>query len=191
MLFTDGTDTSAGGTSDSKAATDATKTDATSKGGDDQLGDAGKAALDAERSARKAAEKELKDLRTRLTALEDKDKSDVDRITGERDRLKADLDAREARLRDLAVTTALTTAATKAGARYPELIVQRISADATLDDDLNVKNTDALITAAKKDYPDLFRVVDGGADGGKGRESNANGTGNMNDFVRRQAGYVR
>lgn len=190
MLFTDGTDAAAGGTSDSTASTTATTGDATSTGGDDHLGDAGKAALDAERSARKAAEKELKDLRTRLTALEDKDKSDVDRITGERDRLKADLDAREARLRDMAVTTALTTAATKAGARYPELIVQRVAGDANVDDDLNVKNADALMTAAKKDYPDLFRVVDGTADGGKGRQETSNGMTDMNRLVRRQAGYA-
>jgi hypothetical protein len=190
MLFTDGANVTAGGTSDSNASTTATTGDATSTSGEDQLSDAGKAALDVERTARKAAEKELKDLRTRLTALEDRDKSDVDRITGERDRLKADLDAREARLRDMAVTSALTTAATKAGARYPELIVQRVAGDANVDDDLNVKNADALMTAAKKDYPDLFRVVDGPSDGNQGRQDSNNPMTDMNRLVRRQAGYA-
>jgi hypothetical protein len=130
-----------------------------------------KSALEKERDARKAADKTLKELQDKLAALEDKDKSDLDRTTAERDRLKADLDAREARLRELAVTTALTTAATKAGARYPDLIIGRVAKDAELDDDLTVKNADALIAAAKRDYPDLFRVVDGKADGGKRDES--------------------
>lgn len=49
--------------------------------GEDQLGDAGKAAIKAERDARKAAEKELNELRTRLQAIEDKDKSELERAT--------------------------------------------------------------------------------------------------------------
>lgn len=131
-----------------------------------------KATAKAEREARKAADKLVKELSEKLEALEGKDKSDVERLTGERDKFKTELEARETRLRELAVTTALTQAATKAGARYPDLIVQRVAKDAELDDDLAVKNADALITTAKKDYPDLFRVVDGKADGGKSDSSN-------------------
>ena len=149
-----------------------------------------KSAIKQERDARKAAERTLKEANDRLAQLEGKDKSDVERLAAERDRYKAELDAREARLRDLAVTTALTTAATKAGARYPELIVQRVSADAVLDDDLNVKNADKLMTEVKKDYPDLFRVVDGTADGGKGRQDGNTTTSDMNRLLRRNAGYA-
>lgn len=47
----------------------------------DDLGDAGKRALQAERDARKAAEKQAKDLADRLQAIEDKDKSEVERLT--------------------------------------------------------------------------------------------------------------
>ena len=126
-----------------------------------------KSALKQERDARKTAEKSLSDLQARIDALEAKDKTDVERLQGERDKLKADLESRETRLRDMAIRTALIGAATKAGARYPELIVDRLSAKADLDDDLNVTNADALVTAAKREYPDLFRVVDGKADGGK------------------------
>lgn len=43
------------------------------------LGDAGKKALDAERRARRAAEKKTADLEARLKEIEDKDKSDSDK----------------------------------------------------------------------------------------------------------------
>lgn len=46
---------------------------------DDSLGDAGKAALEAERRARRDAEKAAKDLQRRLKALEDAGKSDDER----------------------------------------------------------------------------------------------------------------
>lgn len=46
-----------------------------------ELGDAGKKALDAERKARRDAEQKAKDLENRLQAIEDKDKSEVERLT--------------------------------------------------------------------------------------------------------------
>lgn len=141
-----------------------------------------KSALKQERDARKAADKQLKDLSDKLEALEGKDKSDVERLTGERDKLKADLEAREALLHDRAIEAALTTAATRAGARYPDLIIGRVAKDAELDDDLTVKNADALIATAKRDYPDLFRVVDGKADGGK--TDSSTDTSNVRGFDR-------
>lgn len=49
--------------------------------GDDNLGDSGKAAIKAERDARKAAEKERNELRDQLKALEDKDKSELEKAT--------------------------------------------------------------------------------------------------------------
>lgn len=45
----------------------------------DQLGEPGKAALSAERKARKEAERQLRELTTRLQAIEDKDKSELER----------------------------------------------------------------------------------------------------------------
>lgn len=149
-----------------------------------------KSALKQERDARKTAEKTLTALQSRIDALEAKDKTDVERLTDERDKLKTDLDAREARLREMAVTTALTNAATKAGARYPELVIERMRGAADLDDDLNVKNADKLVTEAKKSYPDLFRVVEGRADAGEGRNDSAQRVGDMNRLIRQKAGYA-
>lgn len=47
----------------------------------DELGEAGKKALDRERAGRRDAEKQAKELEERLKAIEDKDKSEVERLT--------------------------------------------------------------------------------------------------------------
>ena len=64
-----------------------------------QLGDAGQKAIAAERKARRDAEQKAKDLEARLAQLEDKDKTDTQRLTEqvtsltqERDAAKASLD---------------------------------------------------------------------------------------------------
>lgn len=49
--------------------------------GEGDLGDAGKAAIKAERDARKAAEKALKEIQDRLQGIEDKDKSELEKAT--------------------------------------------------------------------------------------------------------------
>lgn len=59
------------------SATDGSKPNAST----DDLGDKGKKALDEERKARRDAEKQAKDLADRLKAIEDKDKSEVERLT--------------------------------------------------------------------------------------------------------------
>lgn len=55
------------------------------------LGDAGKKALDDERKARREAERQLKELGTQLAALQDKDKSDSERLTEKVTQLEKDL----------------------------------------------------------------------------------------------------
>ncbi len=68
----------------------------------DDLGDGGKKALDAERKARRDAEAEAKNLKDRLAAIEDKDKTEVERLTAQVAQLTKDLDTatvNETRLR--------------------------------------------------------------------------------------------
>lgn len=55
------------------------------------LGDAGKKALDEERKARREAEKQLNAMQTRLKELEDKDKSESERLAGRVAELEKDL----------------------------------------------------------------------------------------------------
>lgn len=51
--------------------------------GENELGDAGKRALDAERKARAAAEKRLRDAEAKLKAADDAGKSDLERLQGQ------------------------------------------------------------------------------------------------------------
>ena len=181
--LTDNQDT---GKSDDSQHDDAGRGDDAGKQDDDGL----KSALAKERDARKAAERSLRDLQKRIDDLEGKDKSEVQRLTDERDKLKTDLGDRETRLKDLAVRNALTTVLTRAGARHPDLLVDRLARDAELDDDLAVTNADKLVQAAKKDYPDQFRVVEGKSDAGQGNQDTSNGKTDMNRFMRRQVGIA-
>ena len=57
------------------------------------LGDAGKKALTEERAARKAAEKERDAHAAKLKGYDDRDKSETQRLTEERDALKAERDS--------------------------------------------------------------------------------------------------
>jgi hypothetical protein len=58
-----------------------------------ELGEAGKKALDEERKARRDAERQARDLADRLKAIEDKDKTEVERLTGQVATLTKERDA--------------------------------------------------------------------------------------------------
>lgn len=57
----------------------------------DQLGDAGKRALDRMKAARKAAEKKAAELEERLSKYEDQNKTELQRLQEERDKLRDEL----------------------------------------------------------------------------------------------------
>lgn len=61
------------------------------------LGDAGKKALDEERKARRDAERQLKEMGDQLKTLQDKDKSDSERLTEKLAQLEKDLATATAR----------------------------------------------------------------------------------------------
>ena len=62
---------------------------------DGVLGEAGKKALEAERAARKEADKLLADARNKIKEFEDRDKSETQKLQEERDALKAKADRLE------------------------------------------------------------------------------------------------
>lgn len=72
---------------------DEQETDAKSEG----LGDGGKRALDAERKARRTAEKELKELRARVQEIEDGEKSEVEKLQAQVASLTKQADAAQAK----------------------------------------------------------------------------------------------
>lgn len=106
-------------TSDTSDSTDTGTADDTDTGnntGDNPdsngLAAAGRKALDAERRTRRDAEKRAKDLETRLKAIEDRDKSETERLTETNAQLTRDL-----------------TAATVAGARMKVAFAKGLTAN--------------------------------------------------------------
>jgi hypothetical protein len=81
----------------------------------DDLGDAGKKALDQERKARRDAEKALQDVQAKLKELEDKDKSETDKLREQVDALtkERDLHASAALRHQVALSKGLTAAQAK------------------------------------------------------------------------------
>jgi len=91
----------------------------------DDLGEGGKKALDAERKARRDAEQREADLKKRLEELEDKDKTEVEKLRKENAQLKQDIADRDGRLlrAEIATEKGLTPAQAKrlVGASREEL----------------------------------------------------------------------
>ncbi len=74
---------------------------------DAKLGDAGKAALDAERTARKKAEKEAKDAVAKLKAIEDADATELEKATKRADEAEAKVSTLTASVQRANLTSAL------------------------------------------------------------------------------------
>lgn len=100
------------------------------------LGDAGKKALDVERKARSAAEKQAKQLEARLKELEDRDKSEADKAI-EAARAEADKAARSEMSREFGrrIAGAEIKAALAGVVPDPEAIVEDLNLDRYLTDD--------------------------------------------------------
>src|SRR4051794_28721971 len=80
-------------TTDATAATDDAATTTTT---DDGLSDAGRDAIRKERRAARDAKKERDEFAARLKEFEDRDKTDLEKLTEERDALKSNLPTLEA-----------------------------------------------------------------------------------------------
>lgn len=123
-----------------------------------------KGALQKERDARKAAEKERKELLKRLSDLEQAGKPEADRIAAERDALKAELDEARSRERLTRGKAAVLQAASEANAVTPGVIYRAIVGDLEFDDSGEPTNVGALVASLRKEAPMLFRPVTGKAD---------------------------
>lgn len=121
-------------------------------------------ALRKERDARKAADKERKQLLARLSELETAGKPEAERIAAERDALKAELDSVRGRERQARAKASVLGAATEAGAVNAGVIYRAIVTDIEFDDDGEPANVAALIAGLKKEAPVLFRQAVGKAD---------------------------
>lgn len=130
----------------------------------------------------KALRRENAKYRTAAKDREDAGKSELEKLTGERDDYKNRYEALDAKYRESRAESVFTNAATKANARSPRTLFRAIKSDLEFDDQGAATNIDALIEALQKDEPDLFRTVEG--DGGKGRSSMASGN-DLNGLMRK------
>ena len=124
--------------------------------------------------------------RQRLRSLIGEDEDDSDNGKG-KGKGKDDASAEIlAELRSERALNRLSSAATRAGFRTPDLILNFVDLNEVADKKGNVTDPDAVITSLKSKYPDMFRAVqEGNGDGGAGnRNRNGNGSGDMNSAIR-------
>lgn len=148
-----------------------------------------KGALAKEREARKAAEKQSKDLERRLAAIENSGKSESEKLAARLKELEDANAEKERAIRERDARDAIRQAARKAGAAPDavDAVYRMLKGDIEYDDDGQPANVDALLKDAKQIAPQLFRASNGRADGGAGnRQTKPNET--MNDLLRRAAG---
>ena len=150
--------------------------------GEDALGDAGKRALQAERSRAEAAEKELKKLKdANLSADERKDQRIAEL---ERENAQEKLLRQGATLRAEAYATAQ-----RLGFRAPDIAYRLLDpAEVVYAEDGSPKNLSTLLQAVVKEHPYLAGGT--AADAGLGpRGAPPSAAGDMNAAIRRAAGH--
>jgi hypothetical protein len=146
-----------------------------------------KSALQAERDARKQADKARGDLEKQLKAIQDSGKSESDKLAARLEALEHDNAAKSKAIAERDARDAVKDAARKAGAPDTDLIYRVLKSDLEYDSDGSVLNTKALIDDLKTTTPHLFKSPAGKADGGSGNGTKA-ATGGMNQWIRQAAG---
>jgi hypothetical protein len=145
---------------------------------DDDANDAGasglRSALDKERDARKAAERARKAAEKRISELEGAGKSELTRVSEERDALKTTAEDYRTRYRTVAARESIRAEAIKLGADPTKVdrIVRMVKADLEYDDDGDdPTNLSKLLTDLKKSDEDLFKAPTGKGDAGAGNRT--------------------
>lgn len=130
--------------------------------------------------------KKAADAEKRAKALEDEKLTESERTKKERDEALARAEAAEAKVNQALVTTQFTTAARAAGALYPEQLHRLAEAsELALGEDGKIAGIATTMARLRKEYPALFGA--GGSGDGRAGTQNRQ-AGDMNDWIRRQAG---
>jgi hypothetical protein len=175
------------GKADAATATDAA---AQPEGDQQELGEGGLKALEAEREARAAAQRELKEVKAQLKQLHDKDLPEAERSARELAELKA---ANESLVKEIAqhrTREAVFTSAAKLGFADPTDAFRLV--DIELDADGKPRGVEAALTALLAAKPYLksssTRVATGGSADAGNNAGTATGADDMNSQIRRMAG---
>ena len=151
---TDGTPTTDATTNVDQSATDTHTNPPTDDNG---LGDAGKAALDAERKARRQADKDLKAALAKIQAFEDANKSETEKLTERLTQAEQQAAEAQARYQEVVTKQAIYDAANTAGSTDPETVYLYLRQDVEVGDDGTVNGIDAALKALQSSKPHLFR----------------------------------
>lgn len=131
---------------------------------------------------------ELAQAQARIRELEQANLSDAERRDRRLSELEAERTTWETERQAMILRNTVWQEATKAGAMYPDLVVQAVNpASVKWAKDGQPENVAEVVAKARTDYPALFRVAQGSADGGAGQGAPAGGA-TMNDLIRRGAG---
>lgn len=181
-----------GGTGDGGTGDGGTADGGTGGGGSGDLGDAGKRALDAEREARKAAEKRVADLDKKVKGYEAEKLTEQERLTKQASDAETAKVAAETELKRVRADRHIERAAAKAGFIDPEDAVLgldrsklKLEEDGTPEKDSLEKHLKGLAESK----PHLVRGSNGRGswDGGQRGKTTPPGT-DMNQFIREKAG---
>lgn len=140
------------------------------------LGDAGRAALAAERKAKRDAERQLKAAQDQLKQYEDANRTETEKATAAAQAAEQAAGEWKSRYEKLVTRASIVDAAAKARAVDPEVVYSLVRDDIDLDDDGNPVGVDKAIAQLAKTKPFLFNTTPGGA-----RDVNAGGTYALND----------
>lgn len=121
----------------------------------------------------------------RFTELENAGKSELERLTGERDSIKGKYDALASQFQTVNARAAVTEAAGRLNAIDSTAVFAIARDSLEFDGNGEPTNVEAVIKDVQKRHPALFRAANGSADGGKG--GGPANTGNINDVFRELA----
>jgi hypothetical protein len=112
--------------------------------------------------------------------------TDAERVQREAQERQQRIQTLEQEVRTLRVGTALTTAATTAGAHNPARVAALLDRDVETDAEGKPTNVDAILRALQRSDPYLFRTQPAGADAGRGnrREAAPTGAPDINAAIR-------
>lgn len=127
-----------------------------------------KSALEKERSTARDASKALKAAQAKIAEFENRDKSDTERLTAERDKLKLDAETALTKLRTANARSAVIDAVSKLNPTISPVSVFNLVRDGLeYDDDGEPTNVAAALKTLGTQDPGVFRKSGGKGDGGE------------------------
>lgn len=136
------------------------------------------------RASEAAYKKQAAEAQKRLKELEDRDKSEVERLTAERNELLEKVNQHEKAAKDRVTREAFQSEAQRAGALKPDALF-RLAEGLEIDDDGQPTNTKTVIKSLRDAYPELFNNSDADGSAGRGRAVKPS---SMNELIRRSRG---